>query len=295
LKINIPPIKCQGIKSKLVEWIIGTVSWDYKGTWIEPFCGSCVVGFNVRPQKAIFCDRNPHIINFYGKINKKEIDHKIVKLFLEQEGELLRRKGIDYYYEVRNRFNEKFDPLDFLFLNRACFNGVIRFNSKGKFNVPSNNKKDRFSRAYITKITNQIKYVSDLCSQNSYEFKVNDFIDTIELASSYDFLYCDPPYIGRHVDYYNSWQENEEIKLFDSLKSKESKFILSTWHHNKYRHNPYIESLWSYKDFNIITKEHYYHVGAKEENRNPIFEALVTNYSIHNIQISEDQYIQLHL
>ena len=57
-KIIIPPIKSQGIKSKLVPWIKNNIQWDRKGYWIEPFCGTCVVGFNVMPEKAMFCDSN---------------------------------------------------------------------------------------------------------------------------------------------------------------------------------------------------------------------------------------------
>ena len=293
--INIPPIKCQGIKSKLVTWIEETIVWDNKGTWVEPFCGSCVLGFNVRPNQAIFCDSNPHIINFYESLNKRKIDPYIVRQFLEQEGSLLQKKGIEYYYEVRTRFNDNFDPLDFLFLNRSCFNGVIRFNSKGKFNVPSNNKKDRFSKSYITKIVNQVKYVCDLFSQSSYQFLVQDFQTTIANSKNNDFLYCDPPYIGRYVDYFNSWSENDELLLYKLLSETETKFILSTWHHNKYRTNPYIDSLWNSNGFQIITKEHFYHVGAKESNRNAMLEALIVNYQVPFTPIKKHPYLQLSL
>jgi len=279
LKISIPPIKCQGIKSKLVKWIIDTISWDKHGIWIEPFCGSGVVGFNVRPTEAIFSDCNPHIINFYESINTKKIDAKLVRTFLENEGNILQKRGKEYYYDVRSRFNESFNPLDFLFLNRSCFNGVIRFNGKGKFNVPFNNNPNRFSKAYITKIVNQVKYVQDLFSNSTYKFYNWDFRKTIDIVKNNDFIYSDPPYMGRHVDYFNSWNDKDELDLFELLKSSKCKFILSTWHHNKYRINPYIESHWSLYDFNIYTKEHFYHVGAKEKNRNSMIEALVTNYA----------------
>ena len=58
--------------------------------------------------------------------------------------------------------------------------------------------------------------------------------------------------------------------------------MLSTWHHNDYRSNEYIEQVWH--DCQIITREHFYHVGAKEKNRNPVVEALLTNYVITGTQ-----------
>ena len=275
-KVFVPPIKCQGIKTKLVPLIREMVTWDNNGRWIEPFTGSGVVGFNIRPKQAIFSDSNPHTIHFYQAINEKRITPSLVKQHLVQEGKLLSQRGKTYYYEVRSRFNQTHDPLDFLFLNRACFNGMIRFNQSGGFNVPFNHKPNRFSPAYITKVVNQVKYVYDLCQTNDYNFICQDFRETLTLVEKHDFVYCDPPYAGRHVDYYNSWSTEDEAILLDCLAQFEGKFVLSTWHSNQYRHNPLIEQL--QRDYHIITRQHFYHVGAKESNRNAILEALVMNY-----------------
>ncbi len=65
MKVRVPPIKCQGIKTKLVPWILSNARLPRGGVWIEPFMGSGVVGFNARPKRAVFGDLNPHIINFY--------------------------------------------------------------------------------------------------------------------------------------------------------------------------------------------------------------------------------------
>lgn len=277
MTINVPPLKCQGIKTKLVEWIKNHSTLENTGTWIEPFMGSGVVGFNMRPNRAIFADINPHIINFYNAIKQGEITAGVAKEFLEKEGARLKKKGENHYYEVRERFNKDSNPLDMLFLNRACFNGVMRFNQKGKFNVPFGHKPERFAKAYITKITNQIKYVTQATSQYDWQFVCDDFKKTISSASQGDFIYCDPPYIGRHVDYFNSWLDTDEQELYELLSSTPAKFILSTWHSNKYRSNPAIEK-YAYR-FTILTREHFYHVGAKEENRNPMLEAIVLNYN----------------
>jgi DNA adenine methylase len=293
-KILIPPIKCQGIKSKLVPWIKANIDWSEEGRWIEPFVGSGVVGFNVRPKYALFCDNNPHIIEFYHEINEGNITPPIVRRFLEREGKLLSESGKDYYYEVRRRFNKEHNPLDFLFLNRSCFNGMIRFNSQGKFNVPFNHKPERFSKAYVTKIVNQVRAVYKLCQMREWGFVCQDFRKTLPQAEETDFVYCDPPYIGRHTDYFNSWSSELESELFRLLSTCPGRFILSTWHSNKYRRNPYIEQFWA--NFRIVTREHFYHVGAKEENRNPMLEALVMNYQPQlEERASAEELVQLQL
>ncbi len=275
-KIHVPPIKTQGIKTKLVSWIIEQITFQIQGSWIESFMGSGVVGFNLRPKKAIFADKNPHLINFYNAIKKGEITSEKVRVYLEREGKKLSEKGELHYYHVRDRFNQTGNPLDFLFLNRACFNGLIRFNRKLEFNTPFGHKPQRFSKSYITKIVNQVRYVEECLRTFNWQFVVQDFRKTIMEATRNDVIYCDPPYIGRHTNYFDSWSEKDEHDLYQLLSNFEGKFILSTWYENRYRKNEFINKLW--KDFYIITKDHFYHVGGKEINRNPVVEALVLNF-----------------
>jgi len=277
LKVGVPPIKSQGIKTKLVPWIESIVPSSFAGVWIEPFMGTGAVAFNVAPHHAILCDTNPHLINFYSGIASGEITPEVVKEYLIREGELLLSKGEEHYYFIRERFNSTHSPLDFLFLNRAGFNGMIRFNRKGGFNIPFCRKPQRFAQAYVTKITNQVAWASKLIKTKEFVFKCQDFNKTISEASTSDLIYCDPPYIGRHVDYYNGWDDTHERELFDKLSDFDGKFILSTWHHNDYRENEYIKTLWS--KHSVLTREHFYHVGGKEKNRNPVIEALVTNFN----------------
>ena len=276
-KTHVPPIKSQGIKTKLVPWIKSVTPENFKGNWIEPFMGTGVVAFNIAPQNAILCDTNPHLINFYKAIAASDITASIVKNYLIQEGEKLQVLGEEHYYFIRERFNAHHEPLDFLFLNRAGFNGMIRFNRKGGFNIPFCRKPQRFAKSYITKIVNQVDFVSRLLREKQFTFKCQNFTQTIAEASPNDIIYCDPPYIDRHADYYNGWQDENEQALFDKLSIFSGKFILSTWHHNDYRHNSYVTDLWS--KYNVLTREHFYHVGAKETNRKPMIEALVTNFS----------------
>ena len=282
MKVMIPPIKSQGIKTKLVPWIRSMIPNKFgeftesAGRWIEPFMGTGVVAFNLAPKRALLCDTNPHLIRFYQSIANGQITPESVRYYLELEGARLSEKGESHYYEIRARFNQTHEPLDFLFLNRAGFNGMIRFNKKEEYNVPFCRKPQRFARAYITKITNQILFVSRVLAEKNFVFECTSFEGSISKATAQDIIYCDPPYIGRYADYYNGWNDEHEKALFQALSGTPAKFILSTWHHNDFRGNPYIESLW--RRFRMFTREHFYHVGASENNRNPIMEALITNF-----------------
>lgn len=276
----VPPIKCQGIKTKLVAGISEIIPTPVAGRWIEPFCGSCVVALNIRPLRAILADTNQHIINFYQSIQRGNITPSMVKDYLYQEGATLQTRGSDHYYEVRERFNANPNSLDFLFLNRACFNGVMRFNRQGQFNVPFGNKPDRFRQAYITKIVNQVKNFKNTVDNLDWQFRTADFRNTLTNTTQDDFLYVDPPYTGRHTDYYNSWTTADDNELIRILQQSISQFLLSTWHHNRYRQNETIERHWQSNRFSISTLAHYYHVGATEELRSAMIEALITNYPL---------------
>lgn len=284
-KIIIPPIKSQGIKTKLVPWIMALAP-DTTGKWIEPFLGTGVVAFNSGYKQAILNDANPHIINFYKGIQQKKITAPLMRQYLEHEGELLSKadnNGYEHYLKIRERFNKEFSSFDFIFLSRAGFNGMMRFGRKGNWNIPFCKKPDRFSQAYITKIVNQVSAVSKIIKpEPDWVFYNKSFAEIIPLATANDIIYCDPPYYGRYVDYYNGWTEKEEELLFNLLSKTKAKFILSTWHHNDWRQNDMLNKFWN--KFNIVTKDHFYHSGGNIENRRTIVEALVCNFNLAHIQ-----------
>lgn len=253
------------------------VDLDPEGLWIEPFLGSATVVLNVQPRRALLADNNPHIIRFYQAIQDGEIDGATTRRFLEKHGQCLEAQGKAYYYHVRDRFNAHGNPLDFLFLNRSCFNGVIRFNRRGEFNVPFGHKPKRFAPAYVTKIVNQVDRFQSAMRFCDWQFACQDYLSTLHQATARDFVYCDPPYIGRHTDYFNRWDVEAERALHRILSRCRARFMLSTWHSNQHRTNDFIQTLWN--DFAIATQKHFYHVGAREKNRKPILEALVMNYT----------------
>ena len=114
-KIIVPPIKSQGIKTKLVPWIMDVASIaNPNGKWIEPFLGTGVVAFNSGFKHALLNDTNPHIINFYKGIQEGSITSPLVKRYLEEANEKLStadENGYVYFREVRDRFNKNFAPL----------------------------------------------------------------------------------------------------------------------------------------------------------------------------------------
>jgi len=271
--VVVPPIKCQGIKTKLVKFILSNIHWNGQGRWIEPFLGSGVVLFNVQPEYAIANDINPHIITLYRMIYDGSLTAEMVRAYLAKEGKKLLSHGEEYYYLVRERFNKTGDPLDFIFLNRSCFNGIIRFNSKGEFNVPFCRKPDRFRQAYITRISNQISQIQRIMQGKEWEFRVGDWRECLKDIAKDDFVYFDPPYIGRHTDYYQQWSEDDAVELARIAQSLPCGFALSMWKENKYRLNQHIARYWDGLVERTFT--HFYHVGSTENLRNSMEEALL--------------------
>ncbi len=284
MSVIIPPIKSQGIKTKLVPWINDLIMQSgidlLRANWIEPFFGTGVVGLNTPVRgKRIVGDSNPHIIRFYNCLLDGSITPQNMREFLQIEGWLLSKAdedGYAHYKKVKDRFNHEFSPFDFIFLSRAGFNGMMRFNRKGEWNIPFCKKRNRFAAAYITKICNQIATTQATLRRYDWELRNVPFFETISKAKKGDVIYCDPPYYGRYVDYYNGWTEEDERLLFRALKETPAHFILSTWHHNEFRDNDMVHKYWN--EFNVETREHFYHGGGHIENRHSVVEALVFNF-----------------
>ena len=293
MSVIVPPIKSQGIKTKLVPWINDLIlqsGLDLPNTnWVEPFFGTGVVGLNTLVGgNRYVADSNPHIINFYNGVMNGDITPQKMRVYLQHEGALLSaadENGYAHYRAVKNRFNAEYSPFDFVFLSRAGFNGMMRFNRRGQWNIPFCKKAGRFTPAYITKICNQIAASQRVIQAYHWEFHNQNFIETIEQAKTGDLIYCDPPYFGRCVDYYNGWTENDEEALYNALLNTPAYFIMSTWHHNEFRENAMMTRFWNH--FNVKTQTHFYHSGGRIENRHAMIEALVFNFDLHDFAPAE--------
>ena len=135
----IPPIKIQGKKTKIVPKIMEIADGILNDhpeidTWVEPFLGSGVVAFNCpgKIKKVIVNDINPHIIKFYKGVADGIITPDKIREVFDIHNQNLLKDGYDYYNQIKERFNQSFDTMDFLFLTRTGFNGVMRFNNSGK-------------------------------------------------------------------------------------------------------------------------------------------------------------------
>lgn len=134
-KLLISPIKIQGKKTKLIEEINSSININLNDViYVEPFLGSGEVLLNLQPKKAILNDINPHIINFLNDIKTKKINSVMVKNYLTLEGNKLKNQGELYWY-AKNAMNsiKTRTHYYFYFLNRSCFNGLLRFNKQGQF------------------------------------------------------------------------------------------------------------------------------------------------------------------
>jgi DNA adenine methylase len=269
------PLKINGKKTKLLAWIDENLPPDFNDFY-EPFAGSCVVGSNLAKTNCFFNDINPHIIEFYKNLQNET--EESIRFFLNIKGQMLETSEY-YYYMIREKFNkfpEEVDKLELLFLIRACFNGLMRFNSKGGFNSPYCKNDKRFSKSYITKVTNLCTKFNEKSKQFNWQFTTSDFETFISQAKTGDLIYCDPPYFGLHATYFDKWTEESEQRLFNTLDKTPAFFCMSTWKNNGVRENPMIAKYWS--KFNIVEHSHFYHIGAKTENRREVVEVLIKNY-----------------
>jgi len=194
-----PLLKWAGGKRHIARELEAHFPSDWNsGTYIEPFIGGGAMFLHLNPNTAIIADLNNRLVNFYKHIQNdvEEIFSAISLIVTEFDIAPLDSKK-DMYLNYRNRYNSSAPDSStssvFLYvLNKLCFNGLYRENSKSEFNVPFGQKK-KFPPLSKEDFIN----VSRLL--NHTEILNSDFEGTIARAKKGDFLYLDPPYIPINV------------------------------------------------------------------------------------------------
>ena len=139
-----PFVKWAGGKRSIIDKLKKLVPDDYK-TYYEPFVGGGALLFDLQPKKAVINDYNSELMNVYECIKDADKFDKMCSELNKHET----NHSEEYYYEIRNldRDKKKFNRIaDYkraartIYLNKACFNGLYRVNSKNEFNVPFGKK-----------------------------------------------------------------------------------------------------------------------------------------------------------
>lgn len=134
MKIFIKPkpfVKWAGGKRQIIKFIKSKVPLSYE-RYIEPFVGGGALLFELLPKRAIIGDINKELINAYLVI--RDSVSELIESLKKHEN------SREYYYYIRALDPNKLDPIErasrFIYLNKTCYNGLYRENSKGEFNVP---------------------------------------------------------------------------------------------------------------------------------------------------------------
>jgi DNA adenine methylase len=269
-----PPLKIQGGKSRLIPFLRENLDYDpVAQRWVEPFLGSGAVLLNAMPQRAVVGDTNPHTIVLYSALQAGCVEVQEIAEHLTRESEQLRGDGEAHYYVVRQRFNHDPSPLDFVFLDHTCFNGLLRFNRRGEFNSPFCRNPERLTPSLIADIAGRLNYFQAASQENDWQFLLQDWRLTLAAVTEADFVYADPPYAGRHTTYHGGWAEQDAADLASTLKALPCPWALSDWAADAGGVNPRIEQL--YPGHTVRANAYRYVVGARASSRGRVTEALV--------------------
>lgn len=180
------PIRWAGSKRRLVPQLRALAPPKFRN-YIEPFCGSMCFLIALQPKWAIVGDINEELIHFYRMIRWRP---SIVSRHASQWD-----TAAQTYYRVRSTpipsLSAEERAARFLYLNRYSFNGVYRTNGKGDFNVPRGSHTGALPRVEeLTGFGRTLRRVELNCC---------DFGSLVDRAGRDDFIYLDPPYVGRGV------------------------------------------------------------------------------------------------
>ena len=272
-----PFVKWAGGKRQLIPAINERLPKEFD-TYYEPFVGGGALLFATAPKKAVVGDINTVLVNTYNQI-KNDVDSltTILDRLIAEHHEAEDKKS--FYLEMRSKYNNKIEENDislvttalFMYLNKTCFNGLYRVNSKGLFNVPFNNRKtlNIYSKENLDDIA---KYLSNVEILNC------DFEETCKNAKKGDFVFFDSPYAPLKPDSFESYTKEgfaleEHIRLANLFKelSKKGVYCMLTNHNTEL-----INDL--YKDFNIEVVPVKRMINSDAKNRVGE-EVIITNYN----------------
>lgn len=271
-----PFVKWAGGKRQIIDKLKKYVPDEFN-TYYEPFVGGGALLFELSPKKAVINDSNKELMNVYKCLCDEEKFKKMCNVLNNYEI----KHSEEFFYEIRNKDKNKkaFDRLsDYtraartIYLNKACFNGLYRVNSKNEFNVPFGKK---------TKVNTydggNLITVSNYLTMNDIKILSVDFEESVKDAKEGDFVYFDPPY-DSDTSTFNSYTEagfgkEQQIRLFRVFKELDKKnvyIILSN--HN----TTLVNEL--YKDYNIHVIEAKRNINANGKKRGNVEEVIITNF-----------------
>lgn len=218
------------ILSRINEYVQYSIDDNTDYTYIEPFLGGGAVFFSLHPKKAIINDLNEDLINAYRIIKSGNYSKLIDKL--KEFSDEYHNAPDEFYYHIRewDRVDDWMDAHDdvdraarMIFLNRTCYNGLYRVNSKGQFNTPMG----RYRNPLICDETN-IKEIHEYLSnpENHIEIMNGSYEDVIKKAKDGDVIYIDPPYDYEDDDGFTKYQMSGfSFDDFQKLKEKCDKAV----------------------------------------------------------------------
>jgi DNA adenine methylase len=218
-----PLLRWAGSKRQLIPRLAGYWSSNYE-RYVEPFCGSSALFYQLAPRAALLSDSNEELVTFYQVVRANPVG-------LWQEVARMARTR-DQYNAVR-----KLNPITlsthdravrFLFLNRNCFNGLYRTNLAGEFNVP-------FSEARTGTLPSLDTFLTSASALANATLRCCDFGHALRDTRSGDFVYLDPPFfvttrrVFRHYGP-RGFHEADMTRLASHLEKLDKKgvhFVLS--------------------------------------------------------------------
>lgn len=210
-----PIIKYRGGKSKEIPYIESYIP-RFKGRYIEPFFGGGALYFHLQPRLAIINDINVKLMDFYRGV-RDDYDRLSAELKeLSRQYELNRAEFVarkrktpdqrvedaneELYYRLRAQYND-LEPKQYsraalyYYINKTSYSGMIRYNSRGEFNVPFG----RYPHLGTDCLTKQ----HSLLLSRALLYNT-DYSDIFAMARADDFMFLDPPYDCTFTDYGNS-------------------------------------------------------------------------------------------